>query len=381
MHFHYSIQLKSILFFLMLFVIAVPSRAQQASFQQISGAILDAETNEPLAGVHVFLASRLQGSTTDKDGRFVLESVLPGSYKVVASIIGYDSDFVLIDVLPDQPPTNVAIRLKPTVYELEGVTVVEEEPKEWKKQLARFEDMFLGTSSNAKETQIVNDYVLSFREADGIFEAFASEPLEIENHGLGYNLTFILDQFRHDKEEALKYTLGTWRFEEMETANRKLITKWEKQREYVFKGSLQHLLWSMVHLKTEEEGFYLLRDSTDQSPYPETFLTKYYPLDERTILRRTKKHYEFKMAFRDYIRIYYERKGDRVKLFSKEKPPPAEQLSYMKMNRLGEATIHESGYLYSPAGVSSAVTVYGFLASRGVADLLPQEYSLQRRFE
>lgn len=381
MHCHNSRQLKGILFFLLLFMIAVPCLGQQAGYQQISGTILDVETNEPLAGVNVFLASRLQGSTTDRNGRFVLESVLPGSYKVVASIIGYDSEFVLIEVLPDQPPTNVAIRLTPIVYELEGVTVVSEEPKEWRKQLARFEELFLGTSSNAKETQIVNDYVLSFREEDGIFEAFASEPLEIENHGLGYNLTFILDQFRHDEEEALKYTLGTWRFEEMETTNRKLLTKWGKQREYVFKGSLQHLLWSMIHLKTDEEGFYLLRDSTDRAPYPETFLTKYYPLDERTILRRTKKQYEYKMAFRDYIRIYYERKGDRVRLFSKEKPPPAEQLSYMKMNRVGEATIHESGYLYSPAGVSSAVTVYGFLASRGVADLLPQEYSLQRNDE
>lgn len=381
MHFRYSIQLKSICTALLLLIIATPCFGQQVAYQQISGAILDVETNEPLAGVHVFLASRLQGTTTDRDGRFVLKSVLPGSYKVVASIVGYDSEFVLITVLPDQPPTNVAIRLKETVYELGGVTVVDEEPKEWRKQLGQFKDMFLGTSSNAKETKILNDYVLSFREEDGIFEAFASAPLEIENHGLGYNLTFILDQFRHEEEEGLKYTMGTWRFEEMETANRKKLTKWKKQREYVFKGSLQHLLWSMVHLKTEEEGFYLLRDNTDQAPYPETFLTKYYPLDERTILRRTKKDYEFKMAFRDYIRIYYERKGDRVKLFSKEKPPPAEQLSYMKMNRVGEATVHESGYLYSPAGVSSAVTVYGFLASRGVADLLPQEYSLQRSSE
>ena len=357
---------------------AIPSVAQDANSKRIEGTILDAQTLSPLGGVHVFLASRLQGTTTDANGKFVLENVLPGSYKVVASIIGYNPESVIIEILPDQEPGNVAIRLKSAVYELEGVTVVEEKPKQWKKQLERFEQLFLGTSYNAKESKILNDYVLSFRDEEGVFEAFASEPLEIENHGLGYELTFVLDQFRHEEEDQLKYTLGTWVFKEMEPKNEKQKKLWDEQREYMFKGSLQHLLWSMINLKTNEEGFFLLRDNSKFALAPEPFLRKYHPLDERTILRKTPKPYEFKMAFTDFIRVYYERTGDKVKLFSKRKPPPVEQLSYMKMNRSGEATVHESGYLYSPAGVASAITVFGYLASRGVADLLPQEYALQR---
>jgi hypothetical protein len=41
-------------------------------------------------------------------------------------------------------------------------------------------------------------------------------------------------------------------------------------------------------------------------------------------------------------------------------------------------TVHESGYMYSPAGRSGALTVFGYLSSLGVADLLPQEYALER---
>ncbi len=351
-----------------------------AQAQTIVGTIQDGETAEPLAGAHVFLASRLQGTTTDANGQFVIENVLPGSYKVVASIIGYDSESIILEIVEDQKPGNVAIRLKPIVYELDGVVVEESQPVEWQKQLELFNELFLGTSTNAKESTITNDYVLSFRESEDAFEAFASEPLEIENNGLGYHVTFVLKEFKHDIENGLKYTVGTWYFDELEPKNEKQAKQWSEQRELVFKGSLQHLLWSMIHLRTEEEGFHLLRDKSSQAEHPETFLTKYHPLDERTILRKSQKPYEYKMAFRDFIRVYFERRGDRVRLFGK-KGPPAEQLSYVQMNRRGEATVHESGYLYAPAGSASSLTVYGYLASRGVADLLPQEYALQRSVE
>lgn len=373
----YGLILKSVVLAILFATLVMPCAGQDPGLNQIQGTIVDDESLEPLAGVHVFLASRLQGTTTDSEGKFLLVDVAPGSYKVVASILGYEPESVIVDVLADEEPGDVAIRLKPAIYELEGLIVEDEEPKAWRKQRDRFFGLFMGSGSNAKESKIVNDYVLSFKDEDGFFEAIASEPLKIENNALGYNVTFVLDEFKHDTEKGLKYTMGTWRFEEMEAKTEKQRQSWEAQRELVFKGSLQHLLWSMIQLKTEQEGFSLLRDMSNRALYPETFLTKYHPLDERTVLRTTERPYEYKMAFRDFIRVYYERRGDKIKLFGR-KPPPAEQLSYMQMNRAGEATVHESGYLYAPPGASSAVTVYGFLASRGVADLLPQEYALQR---
>ena len=46
--------------------------AQGSGSSMITGKVIDAETGEPLAGVHVFLSSRLQGSTTGAEGRIKL---------------------------------------------------------------------------------------------------------------------------------------------------------------------------------------------------------------------------------------------------------------------------------------------------------------------
>ena len=345
---------------------------------ELSGRVIDEESGEPLAGVHVFLASRLQGTTTDVDGYYAIRGVAPGSYKVVASIIGYESVFSIVGVEGEQQLEDVDFSLAPAVYELGGVVVTEDEPRLWKKQLKRFRELYLGTSGNTKQTEIVNAYVLSFREDEDNFEAFASEPLEIENRSTGYRLKFVLDRFYEDREEGLRYTVGTWRFEELEPEDEKEEKSWAEQRELTFKGSLQHLLWSMVHLKTEAEGFSLLRDFREDGEAPELFLTKYHPVDERTILRKSSTPYEYKIRFADFIRVHYLRTGDKRRLFGK-RPPPVEQLSYLKMNNEDEVTIHESGYMYTPAGSEGAITVFGYLAALGVADLLPQEYALQRK--
>ena len=130
-------------------------------------------------------------------------------------------------------------------------------------------------------------------------------------------------------------------------------------------------------MKAEKEGFSLLRDLQEDSEAPELFLTKYHPVDLRTILRKSSVPYEYKIRFSDFIRVHYLRRGDRRRLFGR-RYPPAEQLSYLRMINGEEVTIHESGYMYTPAGTGGAITVYGYLAALGVADLLPQEYALQR---
>lgn len=355
-------------------------KGQQAWGQELqsvlNGQVIDAESGEPLTGVHVFLSSRLQGTITNTNGEFRIEPVAPGSYKVVASIIGYESASERVDVLPGENKQVPDLRLKPVVYELDAVQVTASQPRLWKKRLARFNEYFLGTSENAKKSVIENAFVLSFQEENGTFEAFANEPLRIENRGLGYSLTFVLESFKQDETKGLRFTVGTWRFEALTPKNKKEFTYWERQREMTFKGSLQHLLWSMVHLRAESEGFTLLRDLSENTQSPELFLNRYAQLDLRTILRKSDVAYEYKMAFNDFIRVYYLRTGDKVKLFGKR--PPAEQLSYIKMNMDDEITIHESGYMYTPAGESGALTVFGYLASLGVADLLPQEYALAR---
>ena len=357
------------------FAISIHAHAQVSGNSKISGKVVDAESGEPLAGVHVFLSSRLQGSTTDAEGNYQLVEITPGSYKVVVSIIGYVSTSQEVQVREFQN-VRMNIPLEAIVYELDGVEVTDSQPKDWEKQLNEFTERFLGDSGNAKESEILNPFVLSFEDNGTLFQAYASEPLEIVNNSLGYRMTFVLDHFLYNSSEDKSYTYGTWYFEEMVPDNKGELQEWESRREISFKGSLQHLLWAMVNNRAETEGFSILRDFSKDSAGPELFLHKYHPVDVDDIISETERTYEFEMSFDDFIRVYYLRSGDKNRIFRKVLIP-TEQLSYLKTT--GEKIIvHESGYMYGNKAGSGNLLVFGHLSSLGVADLLPQEYALMR---
>ena len=212
---------------------------------------------------------------------------------------------------------------------------------------------------------------MSFKDNETQFEAFASEPLEIENRSLGYHVTFVLDYFLYNKSEDKTYTRGTWYFEELIPESEEQLFKWKTDVKVAFKGSLQHLLWAMVNERIEKEGFSILRDNNVEGDAPELFLHRYHPVNISEVIKSTDVDYEFEMTFDDFIRVYYLRTGDKGRLFKKV-TIPSEQLSYLKST--GEKiTIHESGYMYGSRIEAGNLLVYGHLARLGVADLLPQE--------
>ena len=54
----------------------------------VSGRIVDSATREPLAGASVYCQNTTLGTTTNKEGEFVL-SLKPGGYDLVISFTGY----------------------------------------------------------------------------------------------------------------------------------------------------------------------------------------------------------------------------------------------------------------------------------------------------
>lgn len=73
-------------------------------FTQVSGIIVDSETNEPLVGVSVLLSGTSTGTITDQEGRFSL-SASEGDV-IICSYIGYTQQEILIGVA-----TNLTISL------------------------------------------------------------------------------------------------------------------------------------------------------------------------------------------------------------------------------------------------------------------------------
>ncbi|MBR9978438.1 MAG: carboxypeptidase-like regulatory domain-containing protein, partial [Bacteroidetes bacterium] len=86
---------------------------------RISGVVRDAETGEPLQFANIWLRDTQRGTTTDRNGRFVL-SLETGEYAVVASYIGYESREMPVRVPDDE---TVYFNLRQSSIEMPTVTI------------------------------------------------------------------------------------------------------------------------------------------------------------------------------------------------------------------------------------------------------------------
>jgi len=89
----------------------------------VKGALLDAETKQPLLGATVLLAPEARGTTTDGQGAFVLEDVSVGTYTLRFSYIGYEARVETDVVVRSGRSTVVRAELAPAVIEADAVVV------------------------------------------------------------------------------------------------------------------------------------------------------------------------------------------------------------------------------------------------------------------
>ncbi len=104
--------------------ITEPQPAPLMAPGSITGRVFDQVTNETLPGVNVVIVGTTQGAATDADGRYLIEDVEPGVYRLQASIIGYQSQIVSDVSVSDNQPTEVNFTLREDVAGLEEVVVI-----------------------------------------------------------------------------------------------------------------------------------------------------------------------------------------------------------------------------------------------------------------
>ena len=91
---------------------------------KISGRVRDVETNEPLAGVDVFISILQIGGATDVDGYYFILNVPSGNYDVEASMIGYRPEIRKeVDVFVDRT-TYLNFELGSIIIEIEEPVIV-----------------------------------------------------------------------------------------------------------------------------------------------------------------------------------------------------------------------------------------------------------------
>ncbi|MGH7476393.1 MAG: SusC/RagA family TonB-linked outer membrane protein [Longimicrobiales bacterium] len=101
-------------------LLAAAAQAQESG--RITGRVVDAANNRPLAGVQVFIPPTGIGGLSDESGRFLLLQVPPGPQTVTAQIIGYRQAEQQVTVTSGEV-VSIELRLTQTAIDLDEIVV------------------------------------------------------------------------------------------------------------------------------------------------------------------------------------------------------------------------------------------------------------------
>ena len=229
------------------------------SQKSITGKVIDASTNKPLASVSIFLSNTSIGTYSNNLGEFSLNNFPQGKFDIIISYIGYET-FVQ-NVSSDKIPSFLSVALHPKVEEINEVVVGGYEKDGWEKWGKFFTDNFIGTTNFSSNCFIKNPEIIKFRKSKtpNVLSAYADGQLIIENKALGYSIKFQLEKFEFNFTKQTLLYVGYPFFKEMETKRNSLQLRWQKNRLQAYKGSLMHFMRSLYRNTLVEEGFELRR--------------------------------------------------------------------------------------------------------------------------
>lgn len=102
--------------------VVLVSSAFAGNTGKIAGVVKDKQTDEPLIGVNVIIKGTTLGGSTDREGRYFILQVPPGSYELTISLIGYNPVRVTDVKVQVDLTTSINVSLESTV--LQGPEVV-----------------------------------------------------------------------------------------------------------------------------------------------------------------------------------------------------------------------------------------------------------------
>ncbi len=241
--------------FLFIFLAVSTTRAQ--SFV-LKGRVTDKETGKPVPGASVFLSSTSIGTAANNNGEFVLNRVPQGKFDLVVSSLGYET--YALSITPDKINGPLSILLTAKANQLADVVIGNYDKDGWLNWGKTFVNNFIGTSYFADGCSIKNYAVIKFHysKKKDILQAFADEPLVIQNSALGYIIHYKLEEFTLDRPAGSLVYKGFPLFEEM-GGNARRQRKWKERRKEVYYGSIMHFMRCLFTNKLAENGYEIKR--------------------------------------------------------------------------------------------------------------------------
>lgn len=221
--------------------------------QIVKGTVFDKDNKKPVIHASIYFNGTMVGTNTDENGYFILDVSKYPSMPLSVSALGYE----LVTLSDYSRDKQFVVYLTPKVFELKDVVVSDESlVKKRKANMKVFRSCFLGTTSNGLLSEILNEKEIHFiyDESDAI-KAYSSEPLIIENRGLGYKVTFFLEEFEYDRKKDSWFFLGNILFNEDLNIEESLHERYERRRRIAFKGSKMHFFRTLWNTQLDSSGF------------------------------------------------------------------------------------------------------------------------------
>lgn len=135
--------------------------------QQISGTVVDTQTNEPLAFVSVLINSTQQAVFTDLDGKFLLENNTNTPVEFLQfSFMGYHS----IRIEKPNAKPNMLVKLMPKSFEIQQVTILPGENPAHPiiRKAIRNKNKHRPENLNSYSLRVYNKLVFTLEQADSL---------------------------------------------------------------------------------------------------------------------------------------------------------------------------------------------------------------------
>jgi hypothetical protein len=337
------------------------------SFAQglLSGTVKDAETGQPLEGASIFAQNTTKGTLADKEGAFKLY-LDKGGYEIVVSFTGYTSKTINLEMTGNR---TFDLKLEKGDKALSEVIIknTNEVPDGWEKYGKFFVSHFIGASANADSCVLLNPQALKFLyfKRNDRLKVLATEPLQIQNMALGYNLRYELDSFVHFFKTDLNSYRGKCLYLPMEGDSVQQVA-WREARKKAYVGSRLHFLRAYYDSTLTQEGFTIDLPSTAsvtkfvrlRNPYD----TAYYSFNDTTA--------NAELWFPEKATIIYNKKAPERRYLEQSKFPldvPV-QVSYIDLT--DAILIKANGYFTE----QKSWVNQGYWSWKNLADQLPYDY-------
>lgn len=341
--------------------------ASLTSFAQgiISGTIVDAETKLPLEGASVFAQNTTKGTMTNKEGGFQLQ-LDKGGYEINVSFTGYLNRTIKLEVTGDRV-FNLELQKGDNTLDEVIIKNSNEVPDGWEKYGQFFVKHFIGATPNADSCLLLNPQALKFlyfKRTDRL-KVLATEPLQIQNKALGYNLRYELDSFVYHYKTDMNSYRGRCFYLLMEGDSLQQWA-WAQARKNTYAGSRLHFLRSYYDSALAQEGFvvdlYTPGSKTKFARLKNPYDTAYYFFDDSTA--------NAEIYFPAKAAIVYQKKAPEKRFLEQYSLPlnTSSQVTYVDLS--DAILIKTNGYFSEQRSWVNQ----GYWSWKNLADQLPYDY-------